>query len=453
MKRLFYVLGFLLLAGAAFAQYTLTSQQPASTASYSSYPNSVTTKRLPSNVLSHCYGNTSNCSAGDAIAKCAMTDCGNLSELGNPTYMGAFYAYSPGTNDNNDATFYSAATDPYYEFTTASGPGGVYINNVIFHAPNAATWPEGVEASITIWDQFTGWVVGIYKSPGGGSLPAASGCGTLSSPCVISGITYKSAATNLFTSIDYGYGATGSSPPVAANASIGVAPEAGIVREQELSNGVINHALLFTTDCVGSPTYSVSNQVFPAIANPLVCGSGVSGSQNADRPSAGTLLFLDYTPAQIAAFNLPAWQTTFLTALSTYGAYIAETNGNNTGLEVGGNETVESSAAWKFYYPGTGCSTSNCYNDPFWPWAETQKAFNGSGSLTQTGCGAPGSGTSVIECAGYIFTNIPRTIGPEGSDAEGNSCTTGSGCYPSGHIHVADPCIAKGYAGVSGGCS
>src|ERR1700719_1340608 len=57
-------------------------------APYSLNANSVTTKPLPGDVLSHCYGNTSNCSAGDAIAKCAMTDCGNLSELRNPTYMG-----------------------------------------------------------------------------------------------------------------------------------------------------------------------------------------------------------------------------------------------------------------------------------------------------------------------------------------------------------------------------
>src|SRR5208283_3443092 len=52
-------------------------------------------------------------------------------------------------------------------------------------------------------------------------------------------------------------------------------------------------------------------------------------------------------------------------------------------------------------------------------------------------------------CVGAILANIPQVTGPEGADAEGSSCTTAPGCYPSGHIHVADPCVAVAAAGLS----
>lgn len=82
----------------AFLSIIVTTTASGGTA-YSLNANSVTTKPLPSDVLSHCYGNTSNCSAGDAVAKCTMTDCGNLSELNNPTYIGSFVKASPGRDD------------------------------------------------------------------------------------------------------------------------------------------------------------------------------------------------------------------------------------------------------------------------------------------------------------------------------------------------------------------
>jgi hypothetical protein len=228
-----------------------------------------------------------------------------------------------------------------------------------------------------------------------------------------------------------------------------------MVREQELQDGAINHALLLTVDCVGSPAYGVPYYVFPGVAAALgKCGttegSTTFGPQNANRPAANMLLFCDYTPAQVASFNLPAWQSTLLTAFCTYGGYPDITIGPNYGLLLDSDEEFESAEAWKYAYPSTFLTA-----DPFWAWTATQKGLNGvqpiNGGL---GC-ITGSGTnpSTYRCLAAFLTNIPKAIGPEGSDAEGNSCTTGSGCYPSGHLHVADPCIAKGYAGVSGGCS
>jgi hypothetical protein len=372
-----------------------------------------------------------------------MTDCGNLSELGNPSYMGGFLKASPGNSDLTDAVYYSKSTDPWYSIAAATPTG---VQTVTFHAPNAAKFPEGVECEITVWDQFTGYVVGIYTSgcTGGVALPAASGCGSTSSATCSIGFTYKSVASNLFTSQDYGY-------KTAAQSSGQFAPVAGMVREQELQTGAINHALLFTVDCVNS----VTPYVFPGIAAGLgQCGTSYFGPQNANRPSADTLLFCDYTPDQIASFNLPAWQTAVLTAFCTYGGYVDITQGPNQGLGLGSDEEVESTEAWKYYNGSSSCIGGVCYNDPFWPWITAQKGLDGSTNITHTGCmGGNGTNPSAYRCTGAFLANIPRTIGPEGSDTEGNSCTSGEGCYPSGHIHVADSCIAKGFANLPGGCS
>jgi hypothetical protein len=414
-------------------------------AAYSQNADSVTTKVLPNDVLSRCFGDTSNCSAGDAIAKCVMTDCGGLSEISNPGYMGAFDKASPGANDIGSLPLYQPlSTDPWYS-VTASTPAGSQA--ITFHAPNAAKFSEGPgDESLVVWDQTTGWVVQLYHCCGGSfTIPTASGCGNSSgAACRITGVSGVSAATNLFTAIDFGY------TPNSANSN-GTGPFSGTIREEELRNGVINHALQVTVDCVNATT----PYVFPANRNPGICnGGGYFGPQNANRGSSGTLLFLDYTPTQIASFNLPAWQTTILTALSTYGAYVAETGGAKVGLEIVGVENIESSEAWKYYNSSTGCAGSVCYNDPLWPWILSQKGLDGTLNLTHTGCtGGSGGNPSTYRCIGAFLANIPRTIGPEGSDADGNSCTTGSGCYPTGHMHVADKCVAEGYAGVNGGCS
>ncbi len=295
---------------------------------------------------------------------------------------------------------------------------------------------------MTVWDQSTGWVVGLYACCGpqtGAGLPVATSCGsTQALACSISN-TYQSAATNLYTAQDYGY-------TTQSENSIQMAPAATMIRQTELQNGAINHALVLTTDCVNNST----PYVFPAVAAALgTCGTAGFGPVSANRPSAGALLFLDYTPAQIASFGLPAWQTTILTAMSKYGAYIGITGKLNTGVQISADESIESGEAWKYYYP-----TSFLTIDPYWPWINAQNGLNGNANVGQTGCTTgTAPNPSSIRCIGAFLANIPKTIGPEGSDSESNSCTSGAGCYPSGHLHVADACIAKGYASQSGGCS
>jgi hypothetical protein len=444
--------------------YSLQSQPSPQVAFYSSISSSVTTQKLPADIMSHLWGNTSTVTASDLMAKTTLLDCGGvgltscqLSETTNPTFMGIFTKPSPGREDYAAAFYYPLSTDTWYKDTSVATPTGVAT--VLFHAQNAATFPEGNEAVMVIWDQNTcyinsvqqtGCVVGYYHYSGVPgtiySLPPASGCGTQSNPCNIT-FTYGSVASNLYAAQDNGYHPSSQS-------SAQLSPFGGTVREQELQSGAISHAITLAVDCINAGT----EWVFPGISNGLgPCGTSYFGPNNVNRPPADSLFFLDYTPTQIANMGLPAWQTTLLTAMSTYGAYVTVTSGNGAGINFAGNDQLESSEAWKYASPTTGCSPSNCYNDPFWLWITGQKGLNGNNNLTQVGCGSESGGTdpSAIRCNGAFLTNIGRiqTATSNSVDAEGNTCSSAGGCYPSGHLHVADQCIAKGYAGIAGGCN
>jgi hypothetical protein len=415
--------------------FSLENPLPASCLPYS---NGIMAHKLPPDAMSHCWGDTADCAAGDAIAKCALTDCGGLSELSNPTYMGTFVWSSPGRDDFGEPLYYSAPTDPWYTIDAATPTG---IQSFTFRAPSGALVSEGAEAEIAIWDQSTGLLFGAYTCCGpqtGTSIPVASGCGaTQATACPLTGFTYKSVTTNVFGAPDWG----NDPRPQTSN---GTSPFAGTLRERELQAGVINHAIMLTVDCVNAAQPSV----FPATTNPGVCGTGGTfGPQDPRRPSAGTLIFCDYTPAQIAGFHLPAWQSTIVTALCTYGAYISETQGANTGVNLVGDENRESSEAWKYY----GIDIND---DPFWPWITAQHALDGTLNLEHAGCagGSPGTDQSTYRCIGAFLANIPRTTGPGGADVEGNSCASGAGCYASGHLHVGDVCLAKGFANQPGAC-
>jgi hypothetical protein len=417
--------------------FSLEHEQPVACVPYANATHPLLTQKLPSDVMSHCWGNSGDCSAGDAIAKCALTDCGDLSELSNPLSMGLLVWSSPGRDDFGEPLYYSAPTDPWYSLAAAT-PNGQ--QTFTFRAPSGALVSEGAEAEIAIWDQSTGQLFGAYACCGpqtGKGIPIASGCGdTQATACPLTGFTYKSVAGSFTTTQDWG----NSPEPQTSN---GTSPFAGTLREQELQQGVINHAIMLTVDCVNA----AEPHVFPAPTNPGVCGTPGFSAQDPTRPSAGTLIFCDYTPSQIASFQLPPWQSSILTAMCTYGAYISETQGANTGLNLVGDENRESSEAWKYY--GLSIET-----DPFWPWITSQKGLDGTLDLNHVGCegGSPGSDASQYRCVGAFLANIPRTTGPGGMDVEGNACASAQGCYPSGHVHVADVCVPKGLANEPGGC-
>jgi hypothetical protein len=132
---------------------------------------------------------------------------------------------------------------------------------------------------------------------------------------------------------------------------------AGIIREQELATGHIDHALFMVDHTCNGTT------VYPGLA------SNTCGGNNSTAPAVGQWFQLKLTSAQIQTLpNIADWQKTILTALSTYGMFVGD-QGTKGAFEL---ETES---------PATYSGTTN----PWRAWATDQAAqpnnnINASGS-------------------------------------------------------------------------
>jgi hypothetical protein len=95
---------------------------------------------------------------------------------------------------------------------------------------------------------------------------------------------------------------------------------AGVIRAQELVSGRINHALSMVVPCT-------VGRVYPANGRGLSCAS--LGLPAKGAPAMGARLQLAMSDAEIAALQLPPWQRGILRALSRYGAFVSDTNGQS----------------------------------------------------------------------------------------------------------------------------
>ncbi len=413
---------------------------------------SITNKPLPSDVLKHCWGNTSNCSAGDAIAKWTLTSgygATNFSRNG----LTVGFVYFPNTLTNGSSAdvsgpmYYGSSSDPWYKIA-----GCKYNSiNVRFHAPNKAKFSAlpGGDQGIDVYDAAQGLIIQAYGYLGGSGMimPDASGCpGSGPSSCAVSvpnisgcsaqqvgvdsdlqGHTYRTASIGGNT---YTLGGTGATTIFSG--------WAGMLRQNELMNGTVNHALLLGVVCAkpGSSSYQ-SDWVWPAQAGVLKCNTS-----SASEPKAGSLLFCDYTPTQITSMlnagqiSLP--QATLLRAFCTYGGYVTQTSGPASGstwqgMRLAAGQGYEGQTAYQLYYK---------QNNSFESWACSHR-MNDFG---QGGCSG-GTLTAPYGPNQDVLGGIPRLTGPGGHDISGRSCSTAPGCDVSGHIHVADPCVAVGLSG------
>lgn len=90
---------------------------------------------------------------------------------------------------------------------------------------------------------------------------------------------------------------------------------AGRLRAEELAAGTIDHPLFINIAC------SNGTSVYPAPAGP----TGTKCLQLQNAPPLGSLFWLQMTPAEIAAQQIPEWQKTVLRAMATYGMYFGDT--------------------------------------------------------------------------------------------------------------------------------
>jgi hypothetical protein len=211
---------------------------------------------------------------------------------------------------------------------------------------------------------------------------------------------------------DSGYG-----NPGAGYATNGLSPGAGLIRVQELIQGQINHALVLNTGCTNGTV------VFPNLYSyntASVC------SNKTNRPPNGALVFLDYTPTQLTTLKaqLPAWQYPIIAAMSKYGGYISDT-GSSPGSRSIEPSRIESGQSYKYYGK----------TDPMWSFMAKNC---GVGCKLGTHSLSPPYSSYVYSLS--VFANIPNLPGP--------SCSS-SACGVVQHMHIANPCIAKGLAGLS----
>jgi hypothetical protein len=409
---------FLLIPGAqaqnpCAGPWSITNQPPPSCPFYGQGPNNVTNKRLPSNIMLHL------ASGGDTRAQTAV---------GSPS--GDLTQYStPGADDYGVPLYYSAPTDPYYKTSGCSSTS--FGQTFAFRAPNNAAATDAArpdhgstgDSNVRVWDQSTGIVWGAYPGGWTSSTPYRIGSSSAASPdsaTTIASVGYCGLVKNIFTDQDWGkqYGwLNGEGQEGSSN----FPPFAGIVRNQELIQGQINHALVLGVACTNA--YNGSYNVFPSYSETSRCTNATN------MPPNGALLFFDYTDAQINAMGLPAWQKTLITAMSHYGGYVDVTG--NSGGTGGLGFNFESGLAYQMQSGGSvngglanGVTVGGGTPDPIFAW------------LSGQGISKTGSSANDTKYPLFWLNNIPNV----------------NGTGVTSHIHMADPCVAQGYANQPGGC-
>ncbi len=404
MKRAAFLLLFLTYtASLVFGQacnsgvWTITSQEPTSCHPYAA--NGIFSKALPNAGYG---GPTDHLAANsDAIVANTITNAGG-STINDLNY---FAVASPGTDAfGNPPLYYGRSTDPIYYINSCGGncnAAGTY-----WHFPSAAAFSGSGDHFFKVWDQTNNKVLAVYNMTAWPSCSATTQAQAMMSCSIDLASGTGAQYSDYSTSTDYG--PTHSGAPWGGHAGDSLEDQGMslVIRQKELIEGVINHALYLNVTCVSS----AATYVFPANGNSLLTACSSPANPNTTlRPVIGNLVFLDYTDAQIAALSLPTWQKAIITAFAHYGAYVGDTGpglGFSVGRVEGGDAFVKAST--------TG---------PLYDWLETTEGL------------APITASPPNSTRRWLLTYFNGIAGL------------------TGHLHIANECIAKGLAGLAGGCT
>jgi hypothetical protein len=206
------------------------------------------------------------------------------------------------TNDYDHPYFFSSASDPLYTISCARNCNlaGQNVNGQSVHIPCGARPADGSDHHLAVIDQIAGvewdfWAVETDLSRcAGGTLRVG-----LAGQASMSGDGTGSCADAVCTALT-----------------------AGIIREQELASGRIEHALFMVDHTCNGTT------VYPGWT-PNTCGG-----TNSTAPAVGQWFKLDLTPSQIQTLSgISDWQKTILTAVSVYGMFVGD-QGSNGAFEL-----------------------------------------------------------------------------------------------------------------------
>lgn len=387
--------------------FTIKRQQPVSCLVY---PQSLWNKKLPASKM------TKVTSDSAAVVRALFT------RDGRDAYPWTRASAVGGVNGNGKGTnaplYYGQATDPVYVVAGATHPAKGIYNPIgkTFHAPSKALFSQARgDTYFAVWDQTTNLLFASYRtSQGGMTLPACPGnghAGTAADPCPVS---FGYVGVSNWTT-DKGWGNT-------AADSLPSGGWATHIRAKEIMEGPIPHALFLFSDCM-------SGRVFPAANSSVTpCPSTVKHAP------LGALMFLDYTPAQLADMKarLPLWQYRMIEALTVYGGYFGEASYHEFGgpsMPMVGR--LEGPAAYDV------ADVNYSLYDWFKSFPHDPNNSDKSKALT---CYTYNSYTG---CNYNPYVGIPQYTGP--------ACPTVA-CDISRHMHIAKECVALGLAGQPGGC-
>jgi uncharacterized repeat protein (TIGR02543 family) len=371
--------------------YTIGNQEPITNVPSS---NSLFSMRLPVDVVQHKATNS------DAMAQTALTDAGRLGASSSVLGLSPVWYYNK--RDMGIPTYYGTANDPSYVIPSWGcahhGSGTYDPSGIPFHAPNQAQFNlASSDNFLVVWDQTNNQNIAMYCGAGSCAGKKLPNCAA-GNVCTITGISYCARAPRQSSSA---YGMDNN-----PWASPGYLPNIGEMRVKELMSGHINHALYLNLNCTeGYP-------VFPDIyywATASLCSS--LGLSRTNRPPNGSLFFFDYTASQLAQIKqyLPAWQYPYVEAMTYYGGYIGDTSSGAYGLVP---SRIENANA----YVTAGLK------DPLLGWLSQFPTAHCDGYQCNTAWNA-------------LLANAP-------------SCPA-SLCDVTRHVHVANPCVAAGMAGVT----
>ncbi len=194
------------------------------------------------------------------------------------------YSATDSKDDWTHAMFFAQASDPVYTIHCLRDWGKCEVEGMQVRIPRGARPAAGGDGHMAVMDQASGWEYDFWQSArpsgNGGTLNIAWGGRTRATGSDADGLGSDATAAH--------FGAA-----------------AGIIRAQEMQQGVINHALFMVVHC------DSGKQVYPAQG----LGSGCSGQSNA--PAEGQRFFLDLNGAQINALKVPSWKKVILRAMAT----------------------------------------------------------------------------------------------------------------------------------------
>jgi uncharacterized membrane protein len=178
----------------------------------------------------------------------------------------------------------------------------------------------------------------------------------------------------------------------------------GFIHYHELLAGRIAHALITTTLC-GAADGAFVYPAFQPVDNRC---SGPDGVPN------GAHLWLDLTDKEVSALPITAWEKTVLRAMHDYGAYV---------MDFGGESAAHTDTlAHLTPFEGAENYVPFGVEPPFYTWAHEQG---------WTPVGIRPAGADDRAAVRWTFTDHWDPLAPLGG-------------WKSGHLHVLDPCYAKG---------